>query len=357
MSTVSLPCLRFVSGPLDVAKLKIYSTRKWTRVDKNGGRTVPDDSMAKSSVYALFRDNAVINAEADIVDDGLSACPDLYAKIFPSAIFPEADFHLMDDVHFKAYQQVKRKLWQWAGTGVRSHCQETCEMEGLDYVMVEKKVFRASRDGSTGTVAPTPLIVRFFTSDPDLIFELSSQPASLKFVKAAEEAAKHLQMNTRRHPELITRVAKETQSALKRSAGHLTRSPRRSPRCPALSAAATTTTSSVNDGQKGSSRARNHGGAPARPGWRVTQGPLDEKFALGDFRDVEDDQLDGLAGEIGYNLNAANLKSYREVARAWPPDKRVAASWTVHRTLKSQGRSFRNHQTCNDAPAGSDRNG
>ena len=64
-------------------------------------------------------------------------------------------------------------------------------------------------------------MVRFFTADPDLIFELSSQPASAKLVRAAEEVSKHLQMNTRRHPELTNRVAKETQSALKRSGAHL----------------------------------------------------------------------------------------------------------------------------------------
>jgi hypothetical protein len=206
--------------PLEAAKLEIYATRDWTRLDKNG-RTVHDDTMAKNAVYELFRDNVVINSEADVVDDGLSPS-DLYAKIFPSAIFPSGPSDSMDDVHYEAYQAVKRKLWQWAGTGLRSHCQETCEMEGLDYVMVEKKVFRASRDGSTGTVAPTPVTVRFFTSEPDLIFELSSQPAAAKFVKAAEEAAKHMEMNTRRHPELTNRVAKETQAALRRSAAHLT---------------------------------------------------------------------------------------------------------------------------------------
>jgi hypothetical protein len=204
-----------VLDPLEAAKLAIFATRGWTRVDKNG-RTVPDDAMAKNSVYTLFRDNVVIDSEADIVDDGLSQA-DLYAKIFPSASSDP-----VDEVQFEAYSQVKRKLWQWTGTGIKSHCQETCEMEGLDYVMVEKKVFRATRDGSTGTVAPTPVTVRFFTSDPDLIFELSSQPAAGKFVRAAEEAAKHLQMNTRRHPELTTRVSRETQSALKRSAAHLT---------------------------------------------------------------------------------------------------------------------------------------
>ena len=204
-----------IQDPLEAAKLEIYATRGWTRVDKND-KTVPDDAHARNAVYELFRDTVVINSESTIVDDGLSA-QDLYAKIFPAA-----QSYPMDDDRYEAYQQVKRKLWQWAGTGVKGHCQETAEMEGFDYVMVEKKVFRASRDRSTGTVAPTPVVVRFFTSNPDLIFELSSQPATVKFVKAAEEAAKHLEMNTRRHPELTTRVAKETQGALKRSAAHFT---------------------------------------------------------------------------------------------------------------------------------------
>ena len=203
--------------PVTAAALKIYETRSWTRVDKMG-QTVPDDVSAKNFVYELFRDTGVVNSESDILEDGLSAA-DLFAKTFPTA--PGATSEPVDEVQFEAYKTVTRKLWQWAGTGIKSHCQETAEMEGLDYVMCEKKVFRASRDASTGTGAPKPVSVRFFTSDPDLIFELSSQPATAKLVKAAEEAAKHLRMNTTRHPELTTRVAKETQSALKRSAAHL----------------------------------------------------------------------------------------------------------------------------------------
>jgi hypothetical protein len=70
-------------------------------------------------------------------------------------------------------------------------------------------------------------------------------------------------------------------------------------------------------------------------------GPLDEKFALGDLIcEVGDEELDELAREIGHNLTSANLRSYREVARAWPPEKRVAASWTVHRTLKNAVNRF-----------------
>jgi hypothetical protein len=202
---------------IEAAKLAIYTTRRWTRVDKNG-HSVPDDGAARNFVYEYFRDNAVVNSEADIVDDGLSSA-DLYAKTFPSA--PGSTSEPVDEVEFLAYRDVSRKLWQWAGTGIKSHCQETAELEGLDYVMVEKKVFRATRDTTTGTGAPKSVMVRFFTSNPDLIFQLSSQPAAAKLVKAAEDASKHLQMNTRRHPELLQRVARETQSALKRSTAHL----------------------------------------------------------------------------------------------------------------------------------------
>jgi hypothetical protein len=56
--------------------------------------------------------------------------------------------------------------------------------------------------------------------------------------------------------------------------------------------------------------------------------------------DVEDDQLQALADAIGSNLTAGNLKSYREVARAWPSAQRVAASWTAHRTLKNMTERF-----------------
>jgi hypothetical protein len=202
---------------IEAIKLAIYATRHWTRVDKNE-HTVPDDVAARTFVYEHFRDNAVVNSEADIVDDGLSAA-DLYAKTFPSA--PGSTSEPVNEIEFLAYRDVSRKLWQWAGTGIKSHCQETAEMEGLDLIMVEKKVYRATRDTTTGTGAPKAVMVRFFTSNPDLIFQLSSQPASAKLVKAAEDVSKHLQMNTRRHPELMTRIAKETQSALKRSQAHL----------------------------------------------------------------------------------------------------------------------------------------
>ena len=77
---------------------------------------------------------------------------------------------------------------------------------------------------------------------------------------------------------------------------------------------------------------------------QVTRGPEDFKFTLGDLLangdDLDDERLNELAEQIGFNLTGQNLKSYREVARAWPPEQRVAASWTVHRTLKKMPDRF-----------------
>jgi hypothetical protein len=74
---------------------------------------------------------------------------------------------------------------------------------------------------------------------------------------------------------------------------------------------------------------------------RVTRASEDEKFLLGDLiGEVPDDDLEQLAKELGHNLTPHNLKSYRDVAKVWPPENRVAASWTVHRTLKGEARRF-----------------
>lgn len=205
------------SNPVVEKTLEIWASRGWTRIDK-AGHVVADDLKGKTFVYEWFRDHAVVNSDSDILDDGLSAA-DLYAKTFPST--PGARGLVEDEIEFEAYKTVERKLWQWTSTGVKAYCQETAEMEGLDVVMVEKKVFRPTRDGATGTGAPRAVVVRFFTSNPDLIFTLSAQPATAKLVKAAEETARHLRMNTARHPELAPRIAKETQSALKRSSATL----------------------------------------------------------------------------------------------------------------------------------------
>jgi hypothetical protein len=62
----------------------------------------------------------------------------------------------------------------------------------------------------------------------------------------------------------------------------------------------------------------------------------DPKFALGDLisgTEVAKEEFQLLAAEIGYDLTPSNLRSYRQVAIAWPPESRVSASWTAHRTL------------------------
>jgi hypothetical protein len=68
-----------------------------------------------------------------------------------------------------------------------------------------------------------------------------------------------------------------------------------------------------------------------------------EKFDLGDLlveEDVADAQLGELAEAIGFAVTANSLKSYRDVARAWPVDRRVEASWTTHRTLAKSADRF-----------------
>lgn len=64
-------------------------------------------------------------------------------------------------------------------------------------------------------------MVRFFTSNPELIFQLSSMPATAKLVKVAEETARHLRMNVTRHPELMARVARNAKHALQQSSANL----------------------------------------------------------------------------------------------------------------------------------------
>src|SRR5690349_21580762 len=63
----------------------------------------------------------------------------------------------------------------------------------------------------------------------------------------------------------------------------------------------------------------------------------DETFALGDLLtavgELDDEQFDRLAKEIGHGLTGGRLKSYRDVSAAWPDGTRVDASWTTHRTL------------------------
>jgi hypothetical protein len=199
------------------ATLAIYRSRGWTYFNKNG-HEVPNDEVAKDFVYSYFRDSVVVNSDGDIVDDGVTDA-DLYAKTFPGT--PGATSDAVDEDQFAAYKTVSRKIWAYAHTRVGSVCQERAEMEGLDLVMCEKKVYRASRDITTGTGAPKQVLVRFFTNNGDLIYQLSALPATAKLVKAAEDTAKHLRMNVTRHPELSSRIAKSAKLALNQSSASL----------------------------------------------------------------------------------------------------------------------------------------
>jgi hypothetical protein len=203
--------------PVHEATMAIWRSRGWTYKNKNG-EEVPDDEAAKGFVYSFFRDHVVVNSDGDIVDDGVTDA-DLYAKTFPGT--PGATSYSVDADQFEAYKSVSRKIWAYAATRVGSVCQERAEMEGLDLVMCEKKVYRASRDISTGTGAPKQVSVRFFTSNGDLIYQLSALPATAKLVKAAEDTAKHLRMNVTRHPELSSRIAKSAKLALNQSSASL----------------------------------------------------------------------------------------------------------------------------------------
>lgn len=74
---------------------------------------------------------------------------------------------------------------------------------------------------------------------------------------------------------------------------------------------------------------------PLRRSEVTTQGSKDCKFALGDFlRSVPSQWVDRLAEALGQEPSA--FRSYREVADRFPPEARVASSWTVHRDLRNQ---------------------
>lgn len=72
---------------------------------------------------------------------------------------------------------------------------------------------------------------------------------------------------------------------------------------------------------------------PLRRNEISTRGPEDKKFLLGDLLvQVPGRMVETFAAELG--VDATTLRSYREVSKKVPPDRRVAAAWSVHRDLK-----------------------
>src|SRR5664279_3940937 len=74
---------------------------------------------------------------------------------------------------------------------------------------------------------------------------------------------------------------------------------------------------------------------PLRRNETSTRGPQDKKFALGDFLlQVPTRYVDELAAALGEDRGT--FRSYRDVAKKVPPERRVAAAWSVHRDLKEK---------------------
>jgi len=72
---------------------------------------------------------------------------------------------------------------------------------------------------------------------------------------------------------------------------------------------------------------------PLRRNEQSTRGPNDPKFALGDFLlGVPAELVDRLAEAL--QTSPGQFRTYRDVADKLRPDRRVAASWTVHRDLR-----------------------
>jgi hypothetical protein len=74
---------------------------------------------------------------------------------------------------------------------------------------------------------------------------------------------------------------------------------------------------------------------PLRRSEQASCGPNDPKFALGDFlAGLPVQYLERLAEQLG--RDPAQFRIYREVAEKIPAERRVAASWTVHRELRDR---------------------
>ncbi|MFD9889714.1 hypothetical protein ACFWY9_10245 [Amycolatopsis sp. NPDC059027] len=87
---------------------------------------------------------------------------------------------------------------------------------------------------------------------------------------------------------------------------------------------------------------------PLRRSEQVRRGSEDPKFALGDFLlTIPAKFVEPLAEALG--LDAAQFRIYREVASKVPPDRRVAASWTVHRDLRDRTDLLRDGLTVRQA--------
>ncbi|GAA0482979.1 hypothetical protein Ade02nite_65920 [Paractinoplanes deccanensis] len=88
--------------------------------------------------------------------------------------------------------------------------------------------------------------------------------------------------------------------------------------------------------------------APLRRSEWAARGPEDPKFALGDLLSrVPESWIDRLAEAV--DAEPARFRLLREVAVKVPPERRVKASWTVHRDLRERPELLRDGLTSREA--------
>lgn len=90
--------------------------------------------------------------------------------------------------------------------------------------------------------------------------------------------------------------------------------------------------------------------SPLRRGEQSSRGPEDPKFKLGDFLVQLPEQYVELLA-IEHDLDPAQFRTYREVAAKVPRERRVRASWTVHRDLRDRLDLLRDGLTVRQAAA------
>ena len=81
------------------------------------------------------------------------------------------------------------------------------------------------------------------------------------------------------------------------------------------------------------------GAPPLTRGEKSTRGTSDPKWALGDLlSEVPDLAIPRLAKEL--DRDEGELRRLKDVSSKWPPERRVAASWSAHRDLKDMPNRF-----------------
>lgn len=180
-------------------------------VEGPGGKKVLDEDAVKDQVFQIMVKDHVVNDQAGLSEGAVTA-HELYEAVFPHG--PGARRATTSIEEEKARADLSRKLWGYANTGISGYCQKRAEAEGHTLVLCEASVGRTYRSEETGRPKPSTEIGRFFTDNPDLINQHSTLPSTLKLTKAAESVSKHMQMATRRHPELAAAVARQVGTAL-----------------------------------------------------------------------------------------------------------------------------------------------